>query len=380
VGYEGWDAGDGSVGPLDDTWPTPEGCDLTRPWGFVSMITGYTRVIDLCSCDRDGDGRLEQVLPIKHGSFITHGVGVDRARRETWIGNQDTNEVWRLKIARDLGSWETLARISIPTAISTVSLSPNRRLIGVGPALPGMVPFQRSDRGECCAVFVDTGLNRVVASVPTDSPASVFYSLDSKRAYVPNINHRNFVVIDLETFEVVKKVDLPWPEDRPGVGPSPFCELSRDGRWFVVPGIDAHRLWVYDVENDFEDPWYVDTPDEMPHMATLRQDPGKPHGHSELWFSTLGWWPDPMNEDENPSIPSFIWVIDFETQEVKDRFAWILNGDPTVIAHVEITNDNDMVWGSGSYGSIVGFDIDTHEERCSVNLETGPEPAMVLDY
>ena len=364
----------GRTDPVDDPWPPPEGCELSRPYGFVSMITGRTRVVDLCSCDRWGDGGLEQVLNLVHGgTFVTHGSGVDAPRREVWVGNQLLNAVQRMRLAADLGSWEVLAQIDVPVNMSTIQISPNRRLVGVAPAMPGMVPNQPASRGEDRAIFIDTGLSRIVGIVEADSPAAVHFSPDSKTAYVPNINHRNFVVIDLQTYEVAQKVTLPWPDGKEGLGPSPFGELSLDGRWLAMPGLDSHRLWVYDVESGMEDFWFVDAPGEMPHMAAFH--PTKP----ELWFSTLGRWPDPNNEAANPSIPSWVWVVDTETHETKDRFRWEPNGEPTVIAHIEITPDANMAWGSGSYASIVGFDLETHEVRCSVNLEGNAMPAMVLD-
>jgi len=337
------------------------------------MYTGRTRVLDLCSCNRNGWGTIDELLVLKHGDFVTHTVAIDHPRREVWVGNQATNEVWVVRVARDLQSYEVVRRIAMPTAISYLAMSPNRRLIGVAPALPQVNYGESGGPGTEHVVFIDTGLRAVVAAVKTDSPSAVFFSPDSREAYVPNVNHRNIVVIDLDSFQIRKKVDVLWPEGRAGVGPPPFCELSVDGRWFVAPGMDAHRIWIYDVASDFEDFWYLDTPGEMPHMPAIRT------GTTELYFHTFGWWPTPLTEDENPRIPSWVYVVDMDTHEVKSRFRWEPNGVPTLIGFIEITPDASMFWASGSYASIIGFDLDTHEVRCSISLESGPMPAFVLD-
>lgn len=361
-------------------WIPPTACDLEYPYGFVSLITGPTAVVDLCSCDRDGEGRLERLGEIGQGHFITHGVGVDRQRGEIWYGNQGTNSVERLKLSGDLLTWEIDATVRIPAGLSTIHRSPNGRYVATGAAEPQMVPEQLDEFAKNRACFIDTGLNQLKGIVQTDSPGAVFFSADSSKAWIPDINHRQITEIltkdlALPNTPIHKTIPLPWPDDASGpIGPAPFLDQTVDYQWIAVPGLDAERVWVFDVEADWEVSWEYPTPGEMPHMVAWEPD-GK-----RLWVATFTRWPSPGSEDQNPSIPSYLHVVDALTHERIARFQWSPEGRNTAVWHIEITPDGETAWASGSYGSIVGFDLKTFEPKCAVSLSSGPRPAMTLDY
>lgn len=366
-------------------WIPPTACDLEYPYGFVSLITGPTAVVDLCSCNKDGEGRLERLSEIGQGHFITHGVGIDRRRGEMWYGNQGTNSVQRLGLAKDLLSYEIMAEISIPAGLSTIHRSPNGRYVATGASEPQMVPEQIDEFAKNRATFIDTGLNKIVGIVQSESPGAVFFSSDSTRAWIPDINHRQFVEVlikDLALPEtpINRVIKLPWPEDKLDlIGPAPFLDQSLDYRWIAIPGLDAEKVFVYDTEADqggdnWEAAWEYDTPGERPHQVAWTPDAKR------LWLTTFTRWPSSGSESQNPSIPSYVHVIDAETHERVARFQWSPDGRNTAVWHVEITPDGGHAWVSGSYGSIVGFNLDTFEPECAVSLNSGPRPAMTLDY
>ena len=365
-------------------WDRPSECDLEYPYGFVSLITGPVAIVDLCSCNRDGDGRLEAISQIGQGSMITHGVGVDHRRGEIWYGNQGSNSLQRLKLSRDLRTYEVLAQWTIAAGLSTIRRSPNGRYIATGAAEPQMVPPGIDEFAKNRAMFLDTGLNKLVGYVQTASPGSVFFSADSTVAWIPDINDRQVAEVHLGdlTMEapgtpVHRLIPLPWLDDRENlVGPSPFLDQTSDYRWIAVPGLDAERVWIFDVQSRWEMGWEYATPGERPHMAAWEPDGRR------LWVVTFTRWPTAGGaaEASNPSIPAYIHVVDAETHERIARFQWSPAGKNTAVWHVEITPDAGRAWLSGSYGSIVGFDLDSFEPVCSVSLHSGPRPAMVLDY
>ncbi len=370
----------GSVERTDGSWPTPASCDLEYPYGFVSLITGPVAVVDLCSCNRDGEGRLARLSEIGEGHFITHGVGVDRARKEVWYGNQDHNSVERLRVSDDLSTFEVLAEVRIAGGLSTIRRSPNGRYVGVGAAEPQMVPMVLDEFAKNRAQFIDSGLNTVVGIAQTESPGAIFFSGDSETAWIPDINHRlisevKMADLALPDTPVHREIALPWPEDKPDlIGPAPFLDQTQDFRWIAIPGLDAEAVWVFDTESGWEDWWQYDTPGERPHMVAWTPDGAR------LWITTFTRWPEPAKEDENPNIPSYVHVVDAVTHERIRRFQWKPGGKPTAVWHVEITPDGRTAWLSGSYGSVVGVDLETFEPRCSVSLSAGPRPAMTLDY
>ncbi len=362
-------------------WIQPEGCDLEYPFGFVSLITGPTAVVDLCSCNRDGDGRLERLSEVGQGHFITHGVGVDRRRGELWYGNQGTNSLQRLRLSADLLTYEVVAEQTIAAGLSTIRRSPNGRYVATGAAEPQMVPPSFDEFAKNRAMFLDTGLNSIEGIVQSPSPGAVFFSADSSKVWIPDINDRQVSEVHLSELAmkdtpIHRVIPLPWPEDKAElIGPSPFLDQTLDYRWIAIPGLDAELVWVFDVESDWEVSWQYETPGERPHMVAWAPD-GK-----RLWVTTFTRWPTPLDgEPANPSIPAYIHVVDAQTHERIARFQWSPAGKNTAVWHVEITPDGGHAWVSGSYAAVIGFNLKTFEPECAVNLHAGPQPAMTLDY
>lgn len=101
-----------------------------------------------------------------------------------------------------------------------------------------------SDPSSQTVVAINTSTNEIVARIPVgNSPSEIKISKDGKRAYVLQQFGTLITIIDVNTYELLKRIDFPS-----GIHAQMDFEFSLDERYVYTAGFDSNFVLVYDLQ------------------------------------------------------------------------------------------------------------------------------------
>ena len=343
--------------PQDAVVPDAGGPPAGGPrYAFICTVTGKLQVVDLQALS------VISTVQLTYGSV--HGVGVTKDRHVVYAPNPSFTRVDKLQFSEDMATAAVAKSFELKQAPQFGRMSPDARVMVTGSALPSMYP-QTAAKGTNAA-FIRLDTDEIAAELTFDSPAHALFDPMSTKAYVLQQDTADVPVVDLGTFQVVATlIDEGHAKDK--VAPGHGAVRTQDGL-LCIAEFTGNKVNCLDPNDASKPQRAIEIAGELPHDLSFEPD-GK-----RLWIGTTTGLPVPVSESTNPDIPAFLHVYDIDAGVEVDKVSW-----KYAMWHVHVA-PNGRAYASGSWGTLVVFDVATRELVGELKVNAGPQPLMTVDF
>jgi DNA-binding beta-propeller fold protein YncE len=364
----------GSGCPRDDDDDTAAPPDSAWPLLFVSMFDGPIQLVDAVT--------LEELGEIGGGHTQTLGCAPSPDQRSVYYGNRDVSSLQRLDRDEATETWTVAATAPIPGSIKGVEGARGGSVVAVtteglddvfdervffvhtdddatavGPYVVEVAPAQLDGEGDLLRPCACT---RIAAAL----------SPDGGLAFVTHSHEHVLDVVDPATAERIERIALEPAAGSPDpwLGPSGFPAVSHGGDLLAVPGLEAQRLYLFDVQ-DRSVVRLLETPGELPISAAWSPDDDR------LFVATIDAVPLLGQESINMQIPSRVHEVDVDSLEITATVS-----EQVLTVHVAIAPDGRELLLGGSFSSVARYDLQTLQRLDSEEFASFAAVAMGLDF
>lgn len=288
---------------------TPSANATFAPMGYVVLVDGTIGVIDML--------KVEKVQEIKVGHYGVHQVAVMQDNRTVYTGNRDDNTLVKLTISDDGKSFTQKSLGKSPVNLHLFAVSPDYQHVVVTSRLElgddELNVFPSSGLDDTSIAIIDTNTDKIIKTLPLQSPAMAAFPNDGKHLYVNNVHNGSVSVIDTATWTESARwnvSDSPiaaLPNGKRTVSPDGL-DVSPDGKWVATADYDLKTITVWEAANPANK-----------RKITLKDGEGLPHDvrftpdSKQMWVTDYDQHPNPGKEADNNKIKTHIRVFDVAT-------------------------------------------------------------------